>query len=99
MPRLHLTGGSGPSKWIELKKKTVIGKREDTDVVLTEGGISRNHCEIYADRDGYYVKDLGSTNGTYVNGNKIQGSIRLKEGSVITLGPYRLAFIEKSKPR
>ena len=68
----------------------VIGRGRDADAVLAEPTISRAHAAIgWDDADGFYVKDLGSTNGTFVNGSKSEKS-RLESGDEIQIGKLRL---------
>ncbi len=65
--------------------KTVIGRGRRADVVLAEPTISREHAAIGCDSEGWYIKDLGSTNGSYVNGSRIQRH-QLKQGDEIVMG-------------
>ena len=67
----------------------VIGRGRSADVVFAEATISRSHAAIGYDPEGFFVKDLGSTNGTTVNGAKSQQT-RVKDGDVIAMG--KLAF-------
>ena len=63
----------------------VIGRGRSADVVLAEPTISRSHAAIGFDADGFFVQDLGSTNGTLVNGSKTQRA-PLKNRDVIQMG-------------
>ena len=53
---------------------------------------SSRHARIEAQPDGVWIFDLGSTNGTYVNGNRIDGSHRLEDGDVVRIGATELRF-------
>ena len=64
----------------------VIGSGSDCDVVVDSPLASGRHCQLTQSPDGLTVNDLGSTNGTYVNGTKIAGPIRLTARDTITLG-------------
>lgn len=64
----------------------VIGSGSDCDVVVDSPLASGRHCQLTQSPDGLTVNDLGSTNGTYVNGTKIAGPIRLTPRNTITLG-------------
>ncbi|MGZ8667488.1 MAG: FHA domain-containing protein, partial [Solirubrobacterales bacterium] len=56
--------------------------------------VSRNHALLVRRRDGLYIDDLGSLNGTYVNRRRIE-SHRLADGDEIQVGKYKLSFLEK----
>jgi pSer/pThr/pTyr-binding forkhead associated (FHA) protein len=67
---------------------TVIGRREDCDFRIPLGEISRKHCRLIKDGDGLRAEDLGSSNGTFVNGSRVQEAAlspgdTLKVGSVV----------------
>jgi transcriptional regulator with GAF, ATPase, and Fis domain len=66
-----------------------IGKSEDSDLVLADQTVSRNHCEIVRESKGYLLRDLGSTNGTLLDGAEIREAY-LKPGAVITVGKVEL---------
>ena len=67
---------------------TVIGRREDCDLRIPVGDVSRKHCRIMKDEDFVRVEDLGSSNGTHVNGERIQEAL-LKAGDWIQIGPVQ----------
>jgi hypothetical protein len=62
-----------------------VGRHEESDVFLVDPSVSRNHATVEFDGDAPVVKDLGSTNGTFVNGERI-GMRRLLPGDVLTFG-------------
>ncbi|MCS6912763.1 MAG: sigma 54-interacting transcriptional regulator [Myxococcales bacterium] len=68
-----------------------VGKNEDNDLVLTEETVSRVHFEIVRDAKGYLLRDLHSTNGTFLDGAEIREAY-LRPGSVITAGTVQLKF-------
>lgn len=71
------------------KAVTVIGRGVDADIVLDDPGVSRRHAEIHVLDGKLRLVDLGSTNGTYVDGERIHaGAVR--DGSAITMGRARL---------
>ena len=63
----------------------VIGRGRSADMVIAEATISRAHAAIGYDREQFYVQDLGSTNGTFVNGTRIERQ-RLKLEDEIQMG-------------
>ena len=68
-----------------------IGRLPDNDIVIDNLSVSRKHAVIHARKSGYYIKDLGSKNHTYLNGQKIDNS-ELTTGDVITIGKYNISF-------
>ena len=70
---------------------TVIGRLAGSDIELDDPGASRRHAEVRRDGDAYVVADLGSTNGTLVNGSEI-GEHALADGDRITIGHSTLEF-------
>lgn len=73
------------------KPVLVIGRGTDADVVLDDPGVSRRHAEIHLVDGRARIIDLGSTNGTFVDGEK-QAVSTLREGSSITIGRTRMTF-------
>ncbi len=72
-------------------KRTVLGRGTDCDIVLDDPGVSRHHAEVTLDGGGASLRDLGSTNGSYVDGERATAA-RLSHGSVITVGRTRILF-------
>jgi FHA domain len=72
-----------------------IGRGGQNDLVLDgDEFASARHARIEARRDGVWVQDLGSTNGTYVNGARIEGALRLASGDVLRVGETDLRVEE-----
>jgi pSer/pThr/pTyr-binding forkhead associated (FHA) protein len=69
---------------------TVLGRGTEADVIVDDAGVSRRHAEVRAQGDQLTVVDLGSTNGTYVDGEKIAGVAALVDGSRIRVGRSQL---------
>jgi pSer/pThr/pTyr-binding forkhead associated (FHA) protein len=70
----------------------VIGRSTDADIVLDDAGVSRKHAEVRLMDDGRArVIDLGSTNGTFVDGERVHAG-NLTEGSTITVGRTRIVY-------
>jgi hypothetical protein len=68
---------------------TVVGRGAEADVQLTDTGVSRRHAEFRPVGTGLEVHDLGSTNGTWVNGRRLQVA-SLRDGDVVTVGTTEL---------
>src|SRR3984885_13488348 len=88
-------GGEFP---IVLDKQILVGRSSDLDMVLVEDMVSRKHARIGMQGDQIWIEDLGSTNGTFVNGEKIKGG-RLKEGDRVLIGTSILKLISGDAPR
>ncbi|QYF73342.1 DUF3662 and FHA domain-containing protein [Cryobacterium sp. PAMC25264] len=74
-----------------VKSRTVIGRGSDADITIDDTGTSRRHVEIIWDGARAQVRDLGSTNGSQLNGAPVKQAI-LEPDSVITIGRTRIVF-------
>ena len=70
----------------------VLGRSSEADILVDDTGVSRRHLEIRTTNGTTEAVDLGSTNGSYVNGHKIAGSVDLTDGSTITMGRTKIIF-------
>jgi len=61
----------------------VLGRSEGCDVTIADGSVSRLHARLVADIEGVYVEDLGSANGTFVDGERTHGRVRLGHGQQV----------------
>ncbi len=97
--RLNVVGGSRTKK-IRLSLPTIIGRGGDSTVKLPASTVSRQHCEIYEYEGQLAVRDLGSSNGTVVNGHRIDGPTFVGSEDVICVGPlvFQLELLEAAKP-
>jgi len=68
----------------------LIGRDNGNDVTLNEVSVSGKHAKIFLDNGNVYIEDLKSLNGTFVNGNKVQGRVRVRSNDRISLGTYIL---------
>src|ERR1043165_7587205 len=76
-------GGEFP---LRMNREIIIGRSSDLDMVLVEDMVSRRHAKISSTDGDVYIQDMGSTNGTFVNGEKIAGRAQLHEGDRILVG-------------
>jgi pSer/pThr/pTyr-binding forkhead associated (FHA) protein len=75
------------------ERSLIIGRSHGCDLRLPHGDSSRRHAEIYRTADGYVVRDLGSTNGTFVNGRQVQEH-RLEPGDRIEIAGAEITFCQ-----
>jgi hypothetical protein len=66
---------------------TMIGRRDDADLRIPVGDVSRKHARLIRDPDGMRIEDLGSSNGTYLNGQRVEVEAALQPGDSIQVGP------------
>ena len=74
-----------------VRDQTTIGRREDCDFRIPLGDISRKHCRLMRDDNGLKVEDLGSSNGTYVNGKRVIET-SLEDGDELRIGATLFRF-------
>lgn len=73
-------------------RPVTVGRRSDCTIPLNDQNVSRQHAEIRPGRGAYVVADLGSTNGTMVNGTRIGGEQRLADGDILSFGSTYVRF-------
>ena len=74
--------------------RMTIGRRPDSDIFLDDVTVSRDHALLVRRSGDYYLDDLGSLNGTYVNRRRIE-SHRLQNGDELQVGKYKLTYLEE----
>jgi hypothetical protein len=96
LPMLIMQDGDQIGQEWLLEGNTVsIGREEDNEVVLPDRRISRRHAVIEREGDRYYIRDCGSKNGTFVNGNLLQARVPLKDGDAIQIATgFTLTFVD-----
>lgn len=86
--------GPGGQEWALHQDRLTIGRASTNDIMLADGNASREHAALTKREDGWWVVDLGSTNGTLVNDALVKER-RLHDGDVIKVGATDLHFIEQ----
>lgn len=71
-------------------EKLTIGRVENNGFQIPEGSISGRHCEVRLKEGKVYVKDLGSTNGTFIGGKKVNSEALLRPGKILRLGQVEI---------
>jgi hypothetical protein len=79
-----------------LEKRLTIGRGEENDIRLSHSTVSRNHSLVYMDYGQAVVEDMGSRNGTYLNGEQVNKAV-LSNGDVIWVGDVALRFLQENE--
>ncbi len=87
-PELLLRSSEGERRIKVERERTTLGRSRDADIFIPDQWLSRMHAEILFDHGGLVIADLGSKNGTLVNGSRIQGPTPLRKGDQIKLGDH-----------
>jgi hypothetical protein len=108
VPALTFVAGSKPGELFPLEpegESWVVGRSQDADLVLADDTVSRKHARIHQARGALWVRDLGSRNGTQINGRTVRQQ-RLRPGDRITMGANLLRLdmvpisqVTRDKPR
>jgi pSer/pThr/pTyr-binding forkhead associated (FHA) protein len=75
-----------------------IGRTEDNDIVIADESVSSSHATIMQKAGSWYVVDLRSANGTYIDGYRVAAERMLSEGSVLTIGHVKMVFLPATNP-
>ncbi|HPZ07153.1 MAG TPA: FHA domain-containing protein [Candidatus Eremiobacteraeota bacterium] len=81
-----------PLDYHSMKNRQTVGRDPKSDISLNHPQVSFKHAEIQQSGSGYIITDSGSTNGTYLNNQRIKGSVPLKINDVVQIGPFKLMF-------
>ena len=92
MPKLVLLQGGQAVPYPLTDDATVIGRLPECTIQLKSNMVSRRHAEVFLKADNYFLRDVGSGNGTFLNGKKIEGEIKLKHNDRIKLGPMLFRY-------
>jgi adenylate cyclase len=95
MPRLILATAEGQQA-IELRPVNSLGRHPNNTVQLLDKIVSKEHCILEAREGRFVLRDLGSLNGTYINGERVRGEAWLKHGDEIALGSTRARYDDGS---
>jgi hypothetical protein len=89
-------GSEAGRRWVLSRTAPLnIGRHSDCDITLPDRQVSRNHARIFWHEDGYFIEDLGSKNGTHVNGQEVAIPIRLEDGDELQVAlRFKLAFVD-----
>src|SRR6202007_3125065 len=77
---------------------TLIGRQPDVAVYLDSLSVSRHHARVVCQQGAWYIEDLGSSNGTYLNGVRVAGRTPLAESDELRIGPYTFQLAPDRPP-
>jgi predicted component of type VI protein secretion system len=97
--RLIVRRGPQPNQVYELTAEvTNLGRDITNDIVINDREVSRHHLRFTRGADGCTMEDLGSTNGTFINGKRVTGALSLKNGDMVGLGETVTLQFESMRP-
>jgi pSer/pThr/pTyr-binding forkhead associated (FHA) protein len=102
MDKLYIVRGKYEHLSLGLKDQiTYIGRSPENDIQISDNYVSRRHLELNKKGDKYFIKDLNSANGTFLNGKKIRSKVarRVKEGDTIVIGMTLICLGETCSDR
>lgn len=97
--RLLVQIGAQPERSYPIERDiTILGRETINDMVVNDAEVSRRHSRIVREADGYLVEDLGSTNGTFVNGKRVTVPTLLYHGDIIDMGKSAHLIFKLDQP-
>jgi hypothetical protein len=95
-PRLEVVAAMGlhPGHSFEIPNGATMGRGDSSDIQVDDPFASSAHARLFFRGDFMYIEDMGSTNGTYLNGRQLRGAERLKVADVIRIGDSEYRYTE-----
>lgn len=96
--KLHIQGPAGERDFIVPLGISQIGRQEGNHILLVDNQVSRQHARLECTQSECFLVDLGSSNGTYLNEEKVQPNspVLLKDGDQIKIGPFQLTYSQEA---
>jgi serine phosphatase RsbU (regulator of sigma subunit) len=99
MAILHTLKGPDVGRQYTLEPATIIlGRQLDSTICLEAQAVSRHHARIVRQDGSYFVEDLQSSNGTFVNGKRVRNQVPFNEGDTLQVGPYFFTLRQEPAP-
>src|SRR5512136_2953080 len=98
MIKVYIAKGPETGRFFSLKDKVaLIGRGSDNNIRIDEKSVSRMHAKVFRENDKYYIEDLKSRNGTWINGNVIDAGrmIEVQQGIPVALGNVLISLGKK----
>jgi len=94
--QLTMRSGPTPGKIFPLEQQEVgLGRDLASEIAISDPEVSRHHARFFMQDENFFVEDLGSTNGTFLNGVRVSSPQQLRQGDVITFGEKIVMVFEK----
>ena len=87
-----LQGKDKEKEFTFTKKRIIIGRAKDCDIIIDDPIVSRKHAEVSCEGGSYFIRDLESRNGTFVNDEEVKVQRKLEEGDRIQIGNTIFSF-------
>ena len=95
---LYITSGPGVGRSFLLEEVTRIGRGVDNEARMYDPEVSREHAAVYRYEHGFAISDLGSANGTWVNGKRIGEAVWIRPGDAIRVGTVEMQVTAPGMP-
>lgn len=82
-----------PGTIVYLTPLAVLGRHPDCDIAVDDTSVSAEHAEITANGSGWWIRDLGSTNGTFINGSEVTFPTQLRTGDILQCGRVKFRVV------
>lgn len=96
--KLVVVGGGTEGDEFSATLPTVLGRSREASLPLPHPLVSRLHCEIFSRDERVFVRDLGSTNGTFVGSERVEGEMLVEHGSLLTIGTVTFRVLHGDMP-
>lgn len=79
----------------DIGSKLTLGRKSNNDIIIKDPFVSKAHFKIIKDEDMYFLEDLKSSNGTFINGNRVMDAVKLSNGNKIKIGNIEFLFVNR----
>lgn len=91
------SGHQAGTRYAITSELMTVGRHPDSDIFLDDITVSRRHVELSTSNTGYMIRDVGSLNGTYLNGERLEDSeVSLTNGDELQIGKFKLLYLVSS---